>query len=227
MQHAVQRQLKKYFNPDVILTSGEVSKTELEKNIELSNIIIKVMGSNRSNIEESVNAVMDSRGSCIVLPEGDVEECNRLFSFSLDCALVMPEMDFIWRLHPNLSFQVLAKNNKIFRKIPSNIKLSKNTLIEDIKNSNWALYRGSTAIIQAAVNGVIPVYLSIKDEISVNTLYNIRALHACVQNVSEFQELIGGYAPENRRQNEVMAFCKQIYSPPNPGALINYAKNGL
>ena len=98
----------------------------------------------------------------MVIPEGIIEECISLFSFSLEAAKICPNIKFIWRTHPLVSLKKLIQNNSNFRKLPENIILSTNTLNHDISTSKYVLYRGSTAIIQSSASGLIPIYLSKK-----------------------------------------------------------------
>ena len=49
---------------------------------------------------------------------------------------------------------------KLMVMILSNIVLSKDTLQDDIFNSSIAVYRGSSTIVTAILNGLYPIYLS-------------------------------------------------------------------
>ena len=156
LQHAIRRSLAQRFNPDIIFCSGVVGKSKLDIAVGLKSIPKFVLGSNRSidnfplkNTKEFMNAKLDS---CLVMPEDDISECNILFEFSIECAKELPNVKFIWRLHPLVTFSSLTKLNKKLRKLPSNVFLSNDTLAEDIKKCNIALYRGTTAIVQAVGN---------------------------------------------------------------------------
>jgi hypothetical protein len=114
--------------------------------------------------------------TCLVLPEGIVEECRILFTFSLSCARACPEVRFIWRLHPIMSFDKLVRRVPVLGNLPSNIEISAQTFEEDIARSSWALYRGSTAVVTAAANGVTPIYLEQPGELSIDPLFEIRVI---------------------------------------------------
>ena len=51
-----------------------------------------------------------------------------MFEFSIECAKVMLEMQFILRLHPIIRFKALLDQNPKLRKLPKNILLSKKTI---------------------------------------------------------------------------------------------------
>ena len=101
-------------------------------------------------------------------------------------------MEFIWRLHLNINYAVLTQQNPAFRDLPSNITLPVDTLAEDITHSHWALYRDSTAIVQAAVSGMRSVYLHRASEIPIDTLYAIAELYAQVVRSEDFWRLVTG-----------------------------------
>ena len=164
------------YSPNHILTVGKDSKTELSRIFDAHKINVDVMGSNRGklvigNAKNSVN--IKERKTCLVIPEGFESECNLLFSFSLMASELCPEIDFIWRFHPSMSFMNFKGKYKKFKKLPSNIVISDKALEIDIINSTWVLYRGSTAVLKSISYGLRPFYLKIKDEISIDPLYKM------------------------------------------------------
>jgi len=217
-QHAVQRRLADKYNPDVILTSGKVAQARLQKNQQLNGVKIETLGSNRSYARLPARDVSNCIGEkrvFLVLPEGIFSECNLLFGFSLQCARTIPNIEFIWRLHPNMNYKSLARQNPSLRELPSNIVLSTSTLNEDIARAHFALYRGSTAIVQAAVSGVRPVYLHQIGEVPIDTLYEIAELHARVVNTDDLQKLLAlGNEPHSAAMAEqVQDYCGQMFTP--------------
>lgn len=189
LQHAVRRNLGDEYNPDHILTAGDVSRIQLESAPGLKGIPVSVLGSDRSFKSGAPGSadVMDHEFACLVLPEGFVSECNLLFEFSLACAHVCPEILFIWRLHPLVTYEGLARQNAKFRRLPSNIILSEETLEKDIKRSRWSLYRGTTAIIKAVGAGVHPLYLQLPNELTIDPLYELGKWRSIIANVHDFQ----------------------------------------
>jgi len=218
LQHAVQRSLAHEFNPDVILTSGLVSQVSLQKNPDLKNVRIDTFGSNRSFARQparSWRSITGEKRTCLVLPEGISSECNLLFSFSLECAQAMPNTEFIWRLHPNMDYRALVRINSAFRDLPPNVTLSASSLAEDFVRSHWALYRGSTAIVQAVMSGVCPVYLHQVGEIPLDTLYEIAELHARVIKPDDFKLLVKeARAPRvSAEAEQVQDYCEKMFTP--------------
>jgi hypothetical protein len=226
-QHAVQRRLADKYNPDAILTSGKVAQSRLQKNQQLQDVKIVTLGSNRSFACQPAHEWRSSNGEkkvCLVLPEGILSECNLLFGFSLQCARSIPNIEFIWRLHPNMNYEALTRQNPSLRNLPSNIVLSSSTLGEDIARSHLALYRGSTAIVQAGVLGVRPVYLHQPNEVPIDTLYEIAELHARVVEPEDLRKLLEkAEEPHNAvMTKQVQDHCGLMFTPMDTRELRAY-----
>ncbi len=231
-QHAVQRPLTRIYNADVILTPGRASQARMQKNPKLQGVQIETLGSNRSLERQFACASKNRNGdkrACLVLPEGTVSECNLLFGFALECARIMPDINFIWRFHPNMNYEALTRQNSAFSALPSNVILSKLNLAEDIARSHFALYRGSTAIVQAAVSGVSAVYLHQPGEIPIDTLYEIADLHAWVATPDDFRAVAEEEegADVRAKAQKVQDYCEQMFTPINSSVLAACIKGEL
>ncbi len=158
LQHSLKRNLANRFNPDAILTSGLVAFEELKKVVDLKGIDFGILGSNRGFQIQKNPDLSKNESTCLVLPEGEITECIILFKFSLACSKICPDMKFIWRLHPLVTFKEIEKEIEGLSVLPENIKLSTCSIEDDINNSNFVLYRGTTAIIPAINSGLIPIY---------------------------------------------------------------------
>ena len=180
---------------------------------------IKTVGSNRSSVRQPVRrrrgSKWENQAACLVLPEGIISESILLFEFALECAKIMPNIEFIWRLHPNMSHETLIQKSPAFRKLPSNIILSSQTLVEDIARSSWALYRGSTAIVQAVMSGLQAVYLHQTGEILIDALYEIASLRAQVIEPDDFRVLVSEVESEDfvAKLEQVQDYCEQMFTP--------------
>ena len=224
LQHAVQRPLAKLFNPDLILTSGYISRFKFLSNSLLFNVKVETLGSVRCVHRQPLRtylAVNHGQKTCLVLPEGTMSECNVLFDFSLRCASLLPNINFVWRLHPSICFNSLVLKNPQYRDLPCNIIISTSSLLDDISISYWALFRASTSIVQASVSGVRPVYLSFPGEIPINTLFDIHHLHSQVVEPKDFIDLT--LEPENNFSlssfNALQDYCEQMFTQIDPTIL--------
>lgn len=234
LQHAVRRRLHGEYNPDHILAAGSVPQESLRRSSELAGVPISVLGSNRSfrranntNPLAVGNNMVRSRAApaCLVLPEGIKSECHLLFEFSLACARARPDIVFIWRVHPIVNINSLVKENPKLGNLPGNIVLSKASIDVDISKSCWVLYRGTTAVIQAVMAGLRPIYLQQAGEMTVDPLYALGEWRKQVISVSDFEGIIHADASGLDLKNEsaladAQKYCESLFSPIDIDSLI-------
>ncbi len=226
-QHAIRRNLDQQYNPDIILTSGQVSATQLQSLNELDKVRISVIGSGRQIISEASNSSRQTEldlVSCLVTPEGTMDECNLIFEFSLRCAKNIKDINFIFRFPPMINIDLLIKHNKKFRNLPDNITISELSLLKDISRSNVILYRGSSVVIQAVVFGLKPIYLKVNNEFTIDPLYEITEGREIVTNIEEFELSLSKNIDTNIKE-ELVNYCKVMYTPLDIGVLENELNN--
>lgn len=234
LSNAIRQTLAKEYNPDIILAPGNETKNELKKLPAFNNIRIEVLGSIRgsSNTEKSGESFRNKDHACLVMPEGIMSECTQLFNFSLQCALLKPDIKFIWRLHPSITFREILVNNKSFSQLPNNIILSSNTLESDIENCKWVLYRGTTAIFKAISEGLRPFYLVSTDELPIDPLYKLNTWRI---RLNKPQEMINWLLHDintefvDFRKNLPVALdvCNERFANLNINVLDNLLKENL
>jgi hypothetical protein len=222
-QYAIKRLLKNIYNPDLIYTSGESGKIELKNYGLKNNTPIVVLGSNRVFDIEHKSHNLTKSISILVIPEAIFSECILLFEFSLICAKQMPNINFIWRLHPLMNFNQITSENLDINKLPSNIILSNRTIKDDINSSNLVLYRGSTAVINAVIAGLRPIYLNLPGEMTIDPLYQFDKFKT---NVSKPLDLINTIKEIKRldsldNQISLIGEIKKIMTPFNINELVN------
>ncbi len=213
LQHAAKRPLGAKYDPELILTAGSIGLSQLKNSKSLTGIKFGILGSNRS-LKISKRSFT---ATCLVLPEGIAKECQILFSFSLQCAKSYPDVHFIWRLHPIIDLDDLAHCGLDLGNVPSNIEISSQNFETDIARSKWALYRGSTAIITAAANGVIPIYLAQAGELSINPLYEMHESHLSISYSHQFFDALEKSAVNQK----LIDYCAQFYSPFDVSILVD------
>lgn len=219
LQHAIRRNLKPEYNPDVILTGGIIGMKQLKNSMSYKFTQIEVLGSNRGLIEKNLKLKVKSPNmlnyTCLVLPEGDLEECKILFEYSIKCASLCPKIRFRWRLHPILTFEKIFTKFPHLSKHPKNIIINNNSLNEDIQQSCMVLYRGTTAVIQSIKGGLIPLYLNLAGEFNIDPLYDISHGKVILNTSIDFKcfvEDISNYIKENHNERvDLLKYCDEYY----------------
>lgn len=229
LQHAIRRNLSPEYNPDVILAAGQLGKVQLARSNDYKSMQINVLGSDRGNIDRNrqdylVNAPDISKMCCLVLPEGDLEECKKLFEFSLDCAITFPKIRFIWRLHPILTFKQIFRKYPHLSEYPENVTVSNNLLNVDIELSCLVMYRGTTAVIQSIKSGLIPLYLNIPGEMVIDPLYDISHGKVILKTPADFKyfiENISSFVKESQYERmKLLKYCEAYYTNFDVSSLV-------
>jgi hypothetical protein len=229
LQHSIRRNLDRKYNPDRIFTSGKISKSQLQISPGLNGIPFFVLGSTKSikknsnvfsGIVNETQVRSKEKKCCLVLPEGFYNESNFLCEFSLDCAIKLPDINFIWRLHPACNFKLLLSGNSKFKKLPKNIIVSQNTLIQDIESSTWGLYRGTTAIIEAVMLGLEIIYLEKKGELIIDPLYELEGIREKVNSFHEFQNIIMSGGAKNSNKKLINDYCNELFVPIKKSSIL-------
>lgn len=225
LQHAIRRNLSAEYNPDHILAAGSVSKKHLESAAGLNGIPVSVLGSNRNLKKQPVGQTGYSvHPACLVMPEGYLSEYKTLFSFALACAEIAPQIRFVFRVHPILSFDAVKGQDKKFRELPKNVELSNMTLEHDFSRCRWVLYRGSTAAVQATLCGVRPIYLELSGELTVDPLYELKDWRLVIRSPEELIQAVKIYPDDKDPGKEYQIaydYCSRFYCSLNDAALVN------
>lgn len=224
--HAMCRSLGRSYDPDIIYTSGTVTNNHLTKKLEGSHTKVITLGSNKLLNITSVPKVVKKTKTCLVIPEGLDNECEILFRFTLQCASKLTNVNFIWRLHPQLSFsEVLGQMNLSSKDIPKNITISKLLLIEDINLSTHVLYRGSAAVIESIYGGLIPMYLSDGSDMTIDLLHGISSGRKIINNFDDLSSALSKYS-ENDIKN-LQCYCEKYFTQLDYSILTNEIKTAI
>jgi hypothetical protein len=208
--HAIRRNIGGKYDPDILLTSGLISKRQFELSPELKVSNISVLGSNRYIAQKNMRT--PDEGSYLVVPEGAIEECDILFGFALDCAKGNSDISFIFRFPPMVDMSILIKHNKNFLNIPDNITISKVDLLDDILKSSSILYRGSSVVIQGVVFGLRPIYLRVANELTIDPLYEVKDGREIICNIAGFEGLLLKKIDKSASKY-LVDYCKKMYTP--------------
>ena len=167
--------------PDKILTSGLKGKNILKSTYKKSQIYI--IGNPRHE-KQSIN-LNRKKNICLLIPDGTIDETKKMIELiPKDNYLKNSNIEFIVRFHPGVSDYFVSNNNP-------NIKFSKNTLLEDIRKSSWAVYRGSGAIVHCLAHGIRPIYYSYKkNDLLIDPIHELKKFKKKIYTFKELNKII-------------------------------------
>ena len=157
--------IKKNIYPDKILTINQFNKNLLLENF--NNIEILQVGSLKNKNKLNLKKKNKINKNILVIPEGILSEIDLLIKFCLNN--LSKEYKFIFRLHPiyeNYLSKVKFCQNE-------NLIISDKSIQEDFQRCNYVIHRGSSAVIDAVNNGLVPIYLSKKNEVTNDPFFKI------------------------------------------------------
>ena len=221
LQHSLYFDIGKNFYPNIIFTIGEYNKKILQSKFKTRLKIINI-GSFKNNKIYTPTKIKNKNKNKIqilVMPEGIMEEIK---IFEKYCSKnITDDVVFNFRLHP-----IFSKNKKLKEILTSKnpcIKISTNSINNDYRNNNFLLYRGSAAVINAVKNGLIPIYLKCKNEVSVDPLHHVNKLHFVSIN-DNLLKLINKLREKKylSELNRTKKFVKFFYDKPKFSSLKDF-----
>lgn len=223
LQHSVFKKMKPLYNPDVILTAGEAAFNKFKVSELGSDKIVAILGSNRGDSLIKKNSIISEfKNTCIVIPEGFDSECLILFNFALECSKAVPEVNFIFKMHPIMNRASFIERFPEFSFLPNNVKWASNDIDFDFSQCKWALYRGTTMIVQAIFAGLIPLYYQSKeDELGLDLLYEISHIKPFLTCAKDFLDTINQNNKSIYDSKLAWNYCSTLYNKFNYKALID------
>ena len=153
--HSLLRLLRNEWNPNCILTTGELT-TELLTEKLSNRIIIETLGNPKYKLNSKDCIDVNNSNTILVIPSGNYEESEYLTKFSYSYSKNNPNINIVIRYHPIIMDKFLNY------KLPylNNFKISSSDIITDSSKSRCAIYSSSTAIFEAIRYGCIPIRLN-------------------------------------------------------------------
>ncbi len=152
-QYSLTRLLRKEWNPDFILCSGDISTALFNKRMP-KDICIKTLGTPKSNNQR--NKKINVNNGLLFIPSGDEKEIYFFTKFAFNFAKKYPQLNILIRFHPIFNSKTIIKR---FPKI-DNFNISKSKIEYDSKQSRYVIYSTSTAVFQSISLGCIPIRLN-------------------------------------------------------------------
>ena len=213
-QHAIKRKLGINYDPDFILTSGNDGKEKMINSGLINEKKIFLLGTNRTS--EKKILFKEKRNTFLVLPEGDLIECFPFVDLLFELAKLLPTYHFIIRFHPITNIMRLKKERTQLVNLPKNITISDTSFDNDLKRSDFAVYGGSTTIIKAIENGLIPIYYNKKGGQNIDPLFLLSNYKKSIKDLTDIYDVINIDEDENIKNLNVLNLgIKQFFSPLN------------
>lgn len=203
--------IDKNLTPTKILTNGEVSYNFLKKKNNKRKITI--LGSNKYKKRNKFN--LQDKLKCLILPSGFESETLELLKLSYGYLKnENNKVDFILRLHPLINKKSFIEK---YKNLLKNIKISNSIKLEkDISSCKFVLYRGSTAVVEAMQQGLIPIYFYDKNnQDQIDPLWQLKSKFV-VKNQKEFKSILKkNNITNNYKIKSYINFANKFYTPLN------------
>ena len=216
--HSMKRSLDPHrtgFDPDLILTLGQITQRMLDMCDGLKNIEKKIYGTYR-RIGTGAEVQEPKRiPAFLVLPEGVESESIYLFDLALACAISLPDVQFVFRMHPVLAFENVRPMLNGYPSKNGNVELSDCQNIEDdFARTGYVLYRGSSTVMYAILAGLKPYYFERPDEMNFDPIFELTTWREQVRSpedlIRKFKADQSASAEFRRRQwKEALTYCDQ------------------
>jgi hypothetical protein len=203
-QHSLFRLLKKGYNPDIIFTSGKVTKKQFEINY---NCPVKILGSNKFKKLVKAKPKVYKNSNFLIIPEAFYSEIDYLLIFTLKIAKLLPDKNFIFRCHPMINVDEIKNNVSL----PKNVQFSFKSLSEDINACKFVLFRGSAAVFETVMHGLKPIYLDIKHEPNINPFKDCFSNKYNVVNPEDIFPIIREYKVK-KIENKIIKYANEYFT---------------
>ena len=210
-QHSVFRKLKNNYNPDLILSSGEITKKKFLKTFKSD---VEIIGSFKSN-QIKYKKYKSSKNVFLFLPEAFYSETIFLYNFAYDCAVKYPNLKFVFKCHP-MMIDFIQKKSTL-----KNLNISKKNLNDELKKSKFVIFRGSASVFEAVLAGSIPIYLSKPNEMSINPLFEAFPKKQSITYADDLLKIIKYDIKKNR---QLLNYCKRFFTPLTHQPIKDYFK---
>ena len=168
------------FETDFIFTKNKIHK-EIFVKMGFDRNKIKVLGNlKKKNFKKIKKNVVNN--NIIICPEALDYENEIMYNFINECAKNINDYNFIFRPHPSYKKKFVSKYK--------NLIVSKRSLEEDLSKSKILIYRGSSVCYEAARYNILPLYLKIKNEISIDPLYRFQKKEFQILMIRDLKKII-------------------------------------
>lgn len=189
--YSLNRKVGPSFYPNYLMCSSKRNKQIFIDNHEFySTNNVFMVGTERSSNSFSIRKDLFNNPTILFLPEGDINESVKFIKFSIKSALKNPSVQHIVRFHPVVEKYINKHLDNEYGKQPINWIISNETLELDLKRSSFALYRGSSTIIKAIKNGLVPIFYKIDNNSIIDPLSELEKYKYSVTTIDQLTEFL-------------------------------------
>lgn len=212
-QFSFYRLLKMFKSTDLLLTTGTITKELVYK--VLPGLQTRVLGSPKS-IEIIPQYKNLTTMNVLGAVEGTYESLQSFIHMFNKLSRLLPDFQFILRLHPALPKDVAQKLLKSLNS-STNLRISTNTLTNDLNDSHVTIFRSSAVGLEGLAFASFPVHFDAEMDGLLNPLSQINFPKMEFSDVDELTEFLKGWplmrnnTPEFRLESSKVV--KDYYFP--------------
>lgn len=192
------------FEPDFIFTKNKVhKKIFISKGFDKNKVRVLGDFKIKNLLKTKKNRTSNS---IIICPEALDYENEVMYNFAKKCAKEIKDYNFIFRLHPSYKKKFVSEYK--------NLIISKKSLHDDLSRSKILIYRGSSICYEAARYNILPIYLKIKNEISIDPLYIFQKKEFQVLMIRDLKKIIYNFSKMKKKIKELSRKNMQFVQKP-------------
>ena len=203
--------------PDYFVCSGLQGKRLLQEVSTISKDKVREGCTLRRIPKVQVEKTNNKISKTILIALEGIWISNRLLDWIIDCSDLFVNYDVIVRSHPNISIEKVLQQT--IGLLPKNFRISHGSLDMEIKESLCVLYRHSSVGMQALLNGVPAIHLSVDAPLSADPLKELNKGKWTVYDRHDLQEALSHIelfrAMNNERVvEEASQYVQEYFSVP-------------
>ena len=181
--------------PDVVACTGDRTRDLLGPGHAGARARLLTLGTFRRAGGVKPGRPRPGRRTVLVVPEGYLDEEQILFEAAMRVAPALPDHHFILRCHPVLPFDRVRPLLAHAPEDLPNVEVSAVSAIEDdYARASVVLYRGSSSVLYAVVDGLKPIYWHHPHRHDIDPLFELTTWRERVGSPGELAEAARRYA---------------------------------
>src|SRR2546422_4830667 len=183
--------------PDLVLCLGGATLRMMQPAHEKAGSRLIVFGSHRRSATTKVSRPRPDKRKLLVVPEGNPRESKLLFDFALRLAPLVPDHELVFRCHPLLPFEEIRRQLAEDPADFVNVTVSTKPIDQDFHESSVILYRGSSAVFYAVLEGLLPIYIRGGGLFDIDPLFELEEWREYANTQIEVMDVLKRYSQKS------------------------------